>query len=264
MNDDEATDNEPTSTFRDWDPSDPDAVIVQYDLSGWTFDQQADLASMLAEAEIPHSWDGTDLLVPEEAESLTDVVVEEVEMRLGIVDLPAAAGVSPDPIPLDADSEKTEYDLTEWPEQQRSILSANLVAGEFPFAWEAATLVVHSDDEPEIEALLDSVESGEIGMPNEEVADAERLPFETLTTFFLVGERLRKNPLHADGLNELTRALDLADPKRPPYGVDSRLWVRTCEMAEELVDALVEGDEPDVDEAQAIAQDLHDLLRPYV
>jgi hypothetical protein len=264
VNDDEATDNETTPSFRDWDPSDPDAVIVQYDLSGWTFDQQAELASMLAEAEIPHTWDGTDLLVPEDAESLTDVVVEEVEMRLGIVDLPAAPGTMPDPIALDADAEKTEYDLAEWDDEQRSVLSANLVAGEFPFAWETATLVVHSDDEAEIEALLDSVESGEIGMPDDATSDAERLPFETLTTFFLVGERLRKNPLHADGLNELTRALDLADPKRPPYGVDSRLWVRTCEMAEELVDALVEGDEPDVDEAQAIAGDLHDLLRPFV
>jgi hypothetical protein len=263
VNDDAQPDDAPSQPFRDWDPSDPDAVIVQYDLSGWTFDQQADLASMLADAEIPHSWDGTDLLVPEEAEAMTDAVIDEVEARLGILDEPAPSSVVT-PIALDADEAKTEYDLAEWDQDQRATLSANLVAGEFPFGWEGVTLVVHSDDEAEVEALLDAVESGEIGMPAVDSADGERLPFETLTTFFLAGERLRKNPLHADGLNELTKALDVADPQRPPYGVDSRLWGRTCELAEELVDALVEGDEPELDDAKSIAGELHDLLRPFV
>ena len=263
VNDDASTDDALPQTFRDWDPSDPDAVIVQYDLSGWTFDQQAELASMLADAEIPHSWDGTALLVPEEAEALTDAVIDEVEVRLGILDVPEPNG-SAIALPLEADEAKTEYDLAEWDEDHRATLSANLISGEFPFGWEGGTLVVHSDDEADVEALLDAVESGEIGMPDDDSATAERLPFETLTTFFLAGERLRKNPLHADGLAELVKALDVADPKRPPYGVDARLWGRTCELAEELVDALVEADEPDLDQAKLIAADLHDLLRPFV
>ena len=68
----------------DWNPDDPDATRVHYDLSGWTIDQQAELASELAEAEVPHTWDGTDLIVPEEAEQATDVIIEAVEERLGI------------------------------------------------------------------------------------------------------------------------------------------------------------------------------------
>ena len=90
------------------------------------------------------------------------------------------------------------------------------------------------------------------------------LPFETLTTFFLAGDRLQKNPLDADGLEQLLAATDVADPDRPPYGVDKRLWVRMCELADELAAALVDGDEPDVVETQAVAAELHDLLRPYV
>jgi hypothetical protein len=37
-----------------------------------------------------------------------------------------------------------------------------------------------------------------------------------------------------------------------------------CELADELASALVDGDEPDVVETQAVAGELHDLLRPYV
>ena len=84
------------------------------------------------------------------------------------------------------------------------------------------------------------------------------------TTFFLAGDRLQKNPLDADGLEQLLSATDVADPDRPPYGVDKRLWVRMCELADELAAALVDGDEPDVVETQAVAGELHDLLRPYV
>nr|MBA2321499.1 ComF family protein [Deltaproteobacteria bacterium] len=69
--------------------------------------------------------------------------------------------------------------------------------------------------------------------------DAGQLPFETLTTFFLAGERLQKNPLDADGLEELLAATEVADPASPPYGVQPRLWEQTCALAERLADALV-------------------------
>ena len=106
--------------------------------------------------------------------------------------------------------------------------------------------------------------TGIVVEPTDGEEDEERLPFETLTTFFLAGERLQKSPLDADGLEELLAALDVADPAEPPYGVERRLWERTCELAEELADALAAGDEPDEDEARAVATELHDLLRPYV
>src|SRR4029079_5378235 len=91
-----------------------------------------------------------------------------------------------------------------------------------------------------------------------EQADPARLPFETLTTFFLAGDRLQRNPLDADGLEELLSATQVADPARPPAGVALRLWQRMCELADELAAALVDGDEPDVEETQAIATELHD------
>ena len=69
----------------DWNPNDPDANNVMYDLARWSFDQQAELAAELAEADIPHTWDGSELVVPESHEAAADSTITRVEARLGIV-----------------------------------------------------------------------------------------------------------------------------------------------------------------------------------
>lgn len=282
----------------DWNPSDPDEVRVVYDLSAWTIDQQAELASELAEAEIPHHWDGTDLMIPEDQEEPTDLVIATVEARLGIEDSDDAGSGDdvrdededeldlPDPIELAADAPTTEYDLVEWPPTDRMALTHALTRSGVAFRWEGQhLLLVDTAAEEGVDALLDQIERGEYAdADGNEAADADRLPFETLTTFFLAGERLRRDPLDADGLEQLVAATDVADPATPPYGVQPRLWQRTCALAEQLADALVgptdggedaveaadaDGDDEvtaalDYDRAVAIAEQLHDLLRPYV
>lgn len=254
----------------DWNPSDPDATRVLYDLSMWSFDQQAELAAEFAEAEIPHAWEGSELVVPEAYESAADSTITLVEERLGIVYNPDAEEPHDDPsrapIDLTPGEATTEYDMEDWPPADRDAVSRALTRQGHPFRWDGDLLIVHTDDEDVVEALLDMVENGEFGADDEDddEGDDEQLPFETLTTFFLAGERLRRDPLDADGLEQLLDAVDVAEPARPPYGVDPRLWQRTCELADDLAGALVDGDTPDETTAMAVAADLHDLLRPYI
>jgi hypothetical protein len=145
------------------------------------------------------------------------------------------------------------------------------------FRWnEDHVLLVGTEHEQAVEAILDAVESGNadlepvIERDEDSVAPPpagpvdSRLPFETLTTFFLAAERLKRDPLDADGLGQLLKALDVADDDNPPYGVEKPLWDRTCELADELADALAGDDEPDEDEARDVAIELHDLLRPFI
>lgn len=251
----------------DWNPNDPDATRVHYDLANWSFEQMAELAAALADAEIPHAWDGSELIVPESAEEATDDIVAQVEMRLGIPGDNEEAALR-EPVALADDAASTEYDLAEWEQSERDLITSHLVARGLPFRWEEDVLLVGTDDEELVDSILDDVENDEgIELPDEtdeERAEADQLPFETLTTFFLAGDRLQRNPLDADGLEQLLSATDVADPEHPPYGVDKRLWLRMCELADELAAALVDGDEPDVVETQAVAAELHDLLRPYV
>ena len=269
----------------EWNPSDPDTTSVYYDLSTWSIDHRGELAAEMADADIPHAWDDTELMVPEDFEQAADLLIEVVETRLGIVsesdadtaDALAAgdtldAGSGPVPIALAKDAATTEYGLEEWPESDLAVLTHALTGAGIPFRWEQRQLLVGTDDEEVVDALLDEIETGEyvdLGDEGEESdtadgGEAGQLPFETLTTFFLAGERLHRNPLDADGLEELLAATDVADPANPPYGVQPRLWEQTCALAERLADALAAEEGPDAEAAMAAAGELHDLLRPYV
>ncbi len=259
----------------EWNPNDPDATRVLYDLSSWTFDQQAELASELADAEIPHTWDGSELVVPESHEAVADSAITRVETRVGVVyggepgaDADDGTDTAARVVPLDIPEGEatTEYDVAEWSEGDRQSITRALTRQAVPYRWEDDLLVVPTANEPVVESLMDMIEQGEFTAHVDDIDadDGERLPFETLTTFFLAGSRLQKNPMDADGLEQLVAAIAVADPARPPYGVDIRLWQRTCELADELADALADADEPDHDETVAVASELHDLLRPYV
>jgi hypothetical protein len=190
-------------------------------------------------------------------------------MRLGIASDSEVEVPPREAIPLAEDAASTEYDLAEWESDERALITSHLVGRGLPFRWEEDVLLVGTENEELVDTILDEVENDEgVELPDDDDdaddEDADRLPFETLTTFFLAGDRLQKNPLDADGLEQLLAAIDVADPDRPPYGVEKRLWVRTCELADDLAAALVDGDEPDAVETQAVASELHDLLRPYV
>jgi hypothetical protein len=271
----------------EWNPSDPDVTSVYYDLATWSIDHRAELAAEMADAEIPHAWDDSELMVPEEFEQASDLLIEVVETRLGIASASdtdtadaVAAGVladggeGPQPIPLAGGTTTTEYGLEEWPDGDLAQLTHALTGAGIPFRWEGRQLLVGTQDEQVVDALLDEIETGEyvdVDVAGDAAADERtgetdegRLPFETLTTFFLAGERLHRNPLDADGLEELLAATEVADPENPPYGVQPKLWEQTCQLADRLADALAGEDGPDEQQAMTVAGELHDLLRPYV
>lgn len=237
-----------------------------YDLGRWSFDQQAELAAELAEAGVPHTWDGSELVVPESHESAADSTVTRVEARLGITyegDDNGARGTE-QPIDIADGVSSTEYDLGEWAERDRQAITNALTAQRIPYRWEDDLLLVSTDHEEAAESLMDTIEAGNFAMLPSDDAAPDELPFETLTTFFLAAERLSRNTLDADGLEQLLEALEVAEPERRPYGVELSLWQKTCELADALASALVDADEPDHETAIAVATDLHDLLRPFV
>ena len=262
----------------EWNPTDPEAEKVFYDLSGWDFDQQAELASALADAEIQHTWEGAELVIPPDAELDTDAIFAELEERLQIASAddtdsgfelggPDDDGADQDPVDaapreLDTDSPITDYDLTEWADLERSLVVESLQGANVAFRFDAGVLSVPTTAEGRVDDILDEIESGEIIPVINDGPEGDVVPFESLNSFFLAGERLRKNSLDADGLERLLEALKIADPNRPPRGVELRVWRRTCELAEQLADALADGSEPE--DVQPIAEALHDLLRPLI
>jgi hypothetical protein len=261
----------------DWNPSDPDTAKVFYDLSAWDFDQQAELASALADLEIPHTWEGNELVIPAESEDDVDAVFSELEARLNIA--PAGEegvedgdsdgeGAEANPAEwsvLEDDTPVTDYDLTAWSDLDRSMVTESLDSVGIAYRFLDGVLSVPTSAEDAVDDILDEVEAGEMIPVINDGPEGDALPFESLNSFFLAGERLRKDPRDADGLERLLDAIKIANPDRPPRGVELRVWRRSCELAEQLADVLVEGSENDVIEgAQPVAEALHDLLRPLV
>jgi hypothetical protein len=241
----------------DFDPDDPEVVKVHYDVTAWNLDQRAELAEALADAEIPHVWDGDEVVIPEAVESAADALFDELDTILG-----------PFPILLDDDADSTEFGLDEWSDADRTVLTDALIASEVPHRWDGTTVIVASDAEDAVDDLLDAIEAGELlGDGGDESSAA---PEGALSTMFLAADRLAKDPMDAGARTNLIELAPLVDVASPPYGMAPRPWagaVRGVDAIVELIDHdAATGSPGDTAQSDIIgaAQELRSLLRPYV
>jgi hypothetical protein len=215
----------------DFDPNDPDVVKVHYDLAAWNFDQRAELSEALASAELPHSWEGDELVIPESAEAVVDELFERFDEELG-----------PFPIVLADDDPATNFDLDEWSVADRNALSEALITAQIPHRWSGTTVHVISSEEQTVDELLDQIEAGELV-----IAEGEEAPEGALSTIFVSGQ---------------------IDPARPPFGVAVRAWSNVVNSVNQIVELVIADSENPrgIDESEMIglAQDLRSLVRPLV
>ena len=238
----------------DFDPFDDAIVKVHYDVDAWTFDQQAELSEAMAEAFIPHGWDGTEMVVPESHESRVDDIFERLEQELG-----------PFPFRLADDEASTEFNLDEWTDGDRKVLTESIVDSEVPHRWEGFTVVVAADAEDAVDDLLDAIEGGELMSADE--SGVNEPPEGTLSTLFLAADKLAKDPLDAKSRKQLIELHEVIDKKHPPYALAQRTWAGAVAGTERLVsrftaDAQGHGDSDS--DVIGLAQELRSLLRPYV
>jgi hypothetical protein len=231
----------------------PEDEQVVYELGEWSLDLQAEAAELLAESQIPHAWDGTDLVVHVDWEHTVDELLDDLER--------GATGE------VDTSDDELVYELDEWPTEDREKLTAKLAEADIPHQWESeATLVVAPEYEELIEAVLDELEfphalEVEAVEPVDETA--EETSFEVLSSLFLAADRLKGNPVDPDGIADLTDALEQADPDAPPFGIVPGLWRDAVDRANRIADLLADDDDRS-DDVAAESAGLQALLRPYV
>ena len=254
----------------DWNPLDPDAESVHYDLGEWSLDQRAAVAEVFAEAEVPHAWVGDEVVVPAELEDVADALLDRLEREFTSEGATFSARAS-SVIDEAGDDEITEYELDEWSDNERSRLGELLVASGIPFRWEGAILVTLTEFEDTVDELLDAVEAGDVTIVETASsrgatvsAGNSTLSGETLTQMFLAAERLQRDPLDADGLSILVRVLDDIEDGGAPFGVPAPVWSQALELADQLAEALAGSDFPDEIAAMEIAKRLFVTLRPHV
>ncbi len=127
----------------EWDPKDPDAPTVRYDLGDWALDERVELVALLAEADIRHDWDGTELLVPADRESDVDSIIDEVEDD------------DDDAAPRSLQGELEEFEIDGWTSADRMEFAALLVERGIGHRWEDDLLIVGADDADAVDDLLD-------------------------------------------------------------------------------------------------------------
>ncbi len=231
----------------DFDPNDPDQTKVHYNLTGWNFDQRAELAETLAERGVPHVWEGDELVVPEEIEGPIDALFDELEAEIG-----------PFPVPLLDGDASTEFGLDEWPIADLDTLKESLVEAEIPHSWEGRTLLVAQDAEHVVDDLLDAIEAGEVASLDEE-AEA---PDGALHALYVAADRLARDATHAPSRTTVLELVPKLSPTAPPFGLAVRTWATIVERAAALLRRFEAGAEPDA--LSEAADELRIACRPWV
>ena len=235
----------------------PEDQQVVYELGAWSLDAQAAVAEAMANSGIPHGWLGADLVVHVDHETYVDSIVEDVEASTGQATMYDPDNPGIDRLDLDQSSTEDEivYDLDEWPHDEREELTRRLERGGVPYRWEDDdTLVIASRDEVLVETLLDQVEQHAPDGDDLAGDGDDEVDGELLGELFLAADRLKDQPLDADGLAGLLAVLGEAEPTKPPFGVNRSLWAGALGRAEAIA-AVLTGSEATLAAANAEADE---------
>lgn len=230
-----------------FDPHDPEQVKVHYDIAGWSFDHRAELAEVLAEMSVPHTWEGDELVVPEELEEPIDLVFEALEQELG-----------PFPLPLEEGGTEVAYELEEWPVRDVTAIAKRLVDDQVPHRWDEQTLIVGPDDEEAVDAILDEIESDAAAGEGPPPA-----PMSVVEDLYKTGRRLAKNPLDPKGRKSLFAIVADIEDLGTPDDLNDSEWHPILNTARSLR-AEFDADDPDTDQIETLAKDLGEHTHPWV
>ena len=217
-----------------WAPRGSERV---FDLAGWPDEALTMAKALLEEDGMAHSWEGDSLVVDaaerDEAAALLDDVVLACEPR------------------LDADADRTAYDLAGWPDFELELLRGALEDAELLFEWtDEDELLVYESDEQRVDELFERLD---LRGPNAGVElDGEALSA-LLTTLFVASDRLTGNVDDTDAVLAAHRCILEVEELAIPYGMDPDGWEELVADARELR-RLIEADaDADADDAGAPA-----------
>lgn len=244
--DDEEQENEERHVlitgFGALDGAAPDEVRI--DLGSWSEAARAALDERLHLLEAPHGWDATTLVVDATNESWMHRVMEQVQEGRTVA--------------LDEDSDQIAYDLTEWDDQNRTLLLNGLQDQGIAHEIDGDDLVVQEIDEQRVDELVDAILE-----PDAPPAPGGEARAELMGELFVAADELTHDPRDTSAAGVVhTGAVEVAE-HAPPYGVEKPWWHGIGTRCESLA-RLLESPSLDEDVVVEQATALRDALRPYV
>jgi hypothetical protein len=150
---------------------------------------------------------------------------------------------------------ETVYELGEWLPEQRAELAMLLDREGIDHSWDTENLVVTSDREGDVEAVLDRIEA--VDDPD----DDEEATYRALEELFAATDRLVGAPADVTRGKDVVRAVVVADGPTP-VGLDDAQWWQIRQRARILADSIEHRAQTDV--VLGEARTLRDLLRDLV
>src|SRR5688500_10810219 len=175
--------------------------------------------------------------------------------------------------PSEVDDDQIAYELVEWPAEDRTIATADLVEMGIPYRWEDnLVLVVPATAEAQVDAILDEID--ENAMDDEAgVLDVVEFPpdgedggeeaAQAMSDLFIAADGLQHGTYDEQRVVEFMEAAAAVAECLAPYGIEPHVWTRVQNEAGAITTALEKGDDEDEGTADA-AKALRALLRQYV
>jgi len=258
----------------------PEEEQLVYEMAEWSLAMRAEVAAALADAGVPHVWDGMDLLVHLDDEDVVDEITERIENEFGVNSATAPAStesrVDQDEDEdwddeFDDDDDLLEYDLARWSQRLRQNLVTALDQAGVVARLRGAALIVRAEDEAAVESAIDVVSAQSLETQEDLEADladtsddeAEDGSYSAMSDLFLAADRLQRDPEDGEGIRLLADTVDAIDAEDPPFGISPPAWQQVVAASEALADALAE-DEVDDDAVGERARELRGILRPLI
>jgi len=190
-----------------------------------------------------------------------------VECGLSLEDAPVSLA------PSEVDDDQIAYDLAEWPAEDRTIATGDLVELGIPYRWEDnLVLIVPAGVEEQVDAILDEIDENALDTGDEEALvdletgeDGGEEAATAMSDLFIAADGLSHGTYDEEQVVEFIEAASAVAQSLPPYGIEPHVWNRIQSEASAIVTALEKGQDGDDDEAVTSgARALRDLLRNYV
>ena len=221
---------------------------IAYELHEWALESRRMLAQLLVADDVPHSWQGTTLLVHEDLEAAVDALVDEVEEA---TDQRIEPG---DPV--------VGFEMDGWSADMQAQLVSRLGSAGVPHEIdEDGDLVVRETDEEQVELVIEDLIARADDEGRDELDGLEVNAL--LSDLFVACDRLRRDVRDADGVIEAVRHGRRVTEVRTPYGFAAANWRGLRDRAAELVEMLETG-EVDDEELRSHAHELRDVLQRLI
>lgn len=164
--------------------------------------------ALIEEDGLDHSWEGASIVV--DAAHRDDVA--------GLLDEVVAASMPR----LDGDSDRTAYDLSDWPDYEVEVLVGALEDEGILHEWtEEGELLVYEADEARVDELFERLD---LRGPDPGVELEGEALSSLLTTLFMAAGTLADDPDDADAILSAHRSIQEVEQLAVPYGMNPDGW----------------------------------------